>query len=96
MSLTEIAMSQFVDPFRIALLVGLVITMLRTQAATGTWLPLAAGALFVAVIIPATLRQADQTVPLPTAIGVGLVVNAVLLAIVMAVYAVYQRFSNRS
>lgn len=96
MTLTQILASQLMDPFRIALIVGLFVTMLRTQAATGVWLPLAAGALFVAVIIPVTLNQGDTSVPVATAIGVGLVANAILIAIGLAALTVYQRLKDRS
>ena len=51
----DILKSQLMDPFRIALLIALVFTMWRNRAVTGTVVPLLAGMLFVAVIIPATI-----------------------------------------
>ena len=50
----ELIQSQLLDPFRIGLIVALVFTMFRTRAATGTFIPLTAGVIFVAVILPAT------------------------------------------
>lgn len=47
--------SQATDVFRIGLLIALILTMLRTEQATGTLVPLAAGILFVAVLIPMTI-----------------------------------------
>jgi hypothetical protein len=90
MTLPEIFISQITDPFRIGLLLALFATMLRTNAATGTVVPLIAGALFVAVIIPSTFSTA-AAIPLATAVGVGIVVNAILLAIIYAGWSFYVR-----
>jgi hypothetical protein len=57
MTFGEILVAQLTDPFRLALIVGLVLTMLRTEAVTGRWVPLALGLLFVAFIIPATMAR---------------------------------------
>ena len=88
MALTDLFLAQLADPFRIGLLLALIATMLRTQAASGTWVPLAVGALFVAVIIPAT-----QTSPVPLwqAVAVGVAVNVVILATALAAWGVFKR-----
>ena len=91
MSLTDLLLAQLADPFRIGLLIALFITMLRTQTATGIWAPLAAGAVFVAVIIPSTLTQGTQAVPLAQAIGVGIVADVTLLAIILAAWNAFKR-----
>ena len=91
MSLTDLLLSQLADPFRIGLLIALIFTMQRTRAATGIWLPLAAGALFVAVIIPVSAQTGGLPVPLWQMVAVGLVANAVLLAIALAAWEAYQR-----
>ena len=91
MSLTDLLLAQLADPFRIGLLIALFITMLRTQTATGIWAPLAAGAVFVAVIIPSTLNQGTQAVPLAQAIGVGIVADVILLAIILAAWNAFKR-----
>ena len=93
MTLTDVLLSQLSDPFRIALLIALFVTMLRTQATTGTLLPLAAGVVFVAVMLPTTLQTA-LAAPLMQVIGVGLVANAILLAIIFAAFSLYQRFKG--
>lgn len=91
MTLPELFLSQLTDPFRIGLLVVLFATMLRTQAATGTLLPLAAGAVFVAALIPLTTSRAAQGPDLYTSIGSGIVADAVLLAVIWLVYGIWQR-----
>jgi len=90
MTFGEIFLAQLFDPFRLGLIVALVVTMLRTEAVTGRWLPLAAGLLFVAVIIPATMARGAAE-PFWTLVGVGLAANLVLLAVVMAIRHVVLR-----
>jgi hypothetical protein len=80
---------QLMDPLRIGLIVGLVITMIRTRAATGTMLPLAAGVVFVAVILPVT--NAPVGVSLAQAVLAGIVSNVVILGIVLALAQVIRR-----
>lgn len=90
MTLSELFLSQIIDPFRIALLVGLFITMQRTRAVTGTMLPLAAGSAFVAIIIPTTLTL-NTGAPILMQVAVGVVVNAVLLGVGLGIYALLVR-----
>ena len=91
MSAADLILSQLADPFRIGLLIALFITMLRTEAATGTWVPLAVGALFVAVLLPLTVPGTAVAVPLVQAVVSGLVANVILLAIILAAWRLYQR-----
>lgn len=93
MGLTELFLAQLADPFRIVLAMGLVITMLRTRAATGTWLPLAAGVAFIAMLIPATIR-AGQGDPV-RAIAVVLLSTGVIVGLVLAVATLVQRGRGR-
>ena len=85
----DTVLSQLIDPFRIGLMVALVITMLRTAAVTGRWIPLALGVVFVAVIVPSTLPS--QSVVLMEAVLAGLVSNSIILAVVLAIAAVIKR-----
>jgi hypothetical protein len=85
----ELIQSQLMDPFRIGLIVALVFTMLRTQAATGTVLPLAAGVVFVAVILPST--QGSGAVSLTNAVAAGIVSNLIILGIVLALVMIFRR-----
>lgn len=76
MDLSALAVAQFTDIFRLGLLAGLVYTTERTRQQTGVLLPLIAGIVFVAVIIPATMPVAG--VPQMTATVSGIAVNAVI------------------
>ena len=93
MDLSNLILSQLADPFRIGLMVALVITMQRTQATTGVWVPLAAGVLFVAVIIPSTMLTALAQ-PLWQVVAVGMVSNAIILAVILGIWAIYQRIGR--
>jgi hypothetical protein len=88
----ELIQSQLTDLFRIGLIVALVFTMFRTQAATGTVLPLAAGVVFVAVILPST--QGSGTTSLTEAIAAGIVSNLIILGIVLALAMIIRRLRS--
>jgi hypothetical protein len=88
----DLVISQLTDPFRIGLIVALVVTMFRTQAATGQVVPLALGVIFVAVILPSTNPPTD--VALTNAIGAGLVSNVIILAIVLALAVLFRRLRS--
>lgn len=79
MDISALLMQQFTDVFRLGLLAGLIYTTERTRAQTGVLLPLVAGIVFVAVIIPTTMPRPG--VPLLEAMLVGLGVNAVITAV---------------
>ncbi len=86
----DLVLSQLTDIFRIGLIVALVVTMRRTAAVTGRVLPLALGVLFVAVILPTTLRS--QQVALMDAVLAGLVSNVIILGVVLAAAFLVERF----
>ena len=86
--MTAILLAQLTDPFRIGLIIALVFTMLRTAAVTGTFVPLAAG-VFVAVIIPTTMQAGKG--PVWQVVAVGIVANAVILAVVMGAWTLLRR-----
>ncbi|HEY6917731.1 MAG TPA: hypothetical protein VI412_00620 [Tabrizicola sp.] len=87
--MTELIQSQLMDPFRIGLIVALVITMFRTRAATGSAIPLALGVVFVAVIIPST--QPTGAASLTEAVLAGVVSNLIILGIVLALAMIVRR-----
>ena len=87
--MVELIQSQLADPFRIGLIVALVVTMYRTRAATGTLLPLAAGVVFVAVILPST--GIGGGADLMQAVLAGIVSNLIILGIVLALAALVRR-----
>lgn len=77
----DLVLSQLSDVFRIGLIVALVVTMFRTSAVTGRVLPLFAGVVFVAVIVPSTLS--GNTENLSQEIVAGLISNLIILALVL-------------
>lgn len=85
----DLVLSQLTDIFRIGLIVALVITMRRTSAVTGRVLPLALGVVFVAVILPTTLRS--QQAAVGDAIVAGLISNVVILGVVLAAATLIDR-----
>ncbi len=91
MTLTEMFQSQLTDPFRIGMLVFLTLTMLRARATSGTVLPLAIGAVFVAGLIPLTLSKTPMGPELYRAFGAGIVANAVILAVLLAAYRLWSK-----
>jgi hypothetical protein len=87
--LTDLVLAQLTDPFRIGLLIALVVTMLRTAAVTGRVLPLALGLLFVAVILPTTMPTG--TAGVGDAILAGLISNLIIVGPVLAIAALVVR-----
>jgi hypothetical protein len=86
----DLLAAQAGDVFRIGLLVALLLTTLRNRPITGMLLPLAAGAVFVAVIIPLT-GATTRPEPLPMQVLSGLVVNAVYIAIGLALWSLWKQ-----
>jgi hypothetical protein len=78
----DLVILQLTDPFRIGLLIALVVTMQRTAAVTGRVIPLILGIAFVAVMLPTTMPS--SSVNLKDAILAGLISNAILLLGVLA------------
>ena len=78
--MTDLVLSQLTDLFRIGLIIGLVFTMHRTAAVTGRVLPLLAGVVFVAVILPTTM---PGTSTFTEALLAGLVSNSIILVHVL-------------
>lgn len=85
----DLIQSQLLDPLRLGLIVALVVTMFRTRAATGTVIPLAAGVVFVAVILP--LTQGAGASGLTQAVAAGIVSNLIILGIVFALAMIVRR-----
>lgn len=85
----DLVQSQLTDPFRIGLIIALVFTMLRTRTTTGSLIPLAAGVVFVAVILPSTMPSG--TAGLVDAILAGLVSNLIILGIVLVGWTLVAR-----
>ena len=86
----ELLISQLTDVFRIGLIVALVVTMHRTSAVTGRLIPLVAGVVFVAVILPTTMPSASTN--LTEAVTVGILSNLIILSLVWIVTVAIKRF----
>ncbi|MGL4445240.1 MAG: hypothetical protein ACRCU1_16565 [Alsobacter sp.] len=93
MEISALLVQQFTDVFRLGLLAGLIYTTERTRLQTGVVVPLIAGVVFVAVIIPATMPVAG--VSLWRAAATGLVVNAVIVAVFWLAWQAFAK-SRRS
>lgn len=85
----DLVYSQLTDVFRIGLIIALVVTMLRTAPVTGRVLPLVAGVLFVAVMLPTTMPSPSAS--LGQAILAGVFSNAIILVLVLAVVRLVAR-----
>jgi uncharacterized membrane protein len=94
LSIATLLQSQLTDVFRIGMVVALIATALRTKAVMGMTVPLLAGVVFVAVIIPATM-QVGSSVPLLVSVGVGIIANLILLGICLGVWEAFCRLTNR-
>lgn len=90
MSLLDQTIAQLADPFRIGLIIALLITAIRTEAATGKVIPLILGVLFIAVMIPMT-TQAGSDRPLWLLAATGVLANAILLGVALAGWSLVHR-----
>lgn len=88
----DIYFTQLIDPFRIGLLIALVLTAANTAQALNRWIPIALGIVFVAVLIPLSIG-ANSAVDTPTSVLVGLASNATILAVLLGAKALYSRLA---
>lgn len=80
--------AQITDIFRLGLLAALIYTTERTRAQTGILLPLLAGIVFVAVIIPSTVTRSN--VDILSAVGVGLLANTIIVAVFWFAWSLFK------
>lgn len=90
MSLTDILIAQLTNPFRIGLMVALFWTTIRLRQDTGFLLPLAAGILFFAVMLPATIPLAGAGYT--AQIIMGALAHLIIVAVIVAGWGLVQRF----
>ncbi|MBD0415751.1 hypothetical protein [Oryzicola mucosus] len=94
MDFIDIYLSQLADPFRIGMLVFLLITAANTAHATRhRWLPIVLGIVFVAVLIPATLDRSED-IAMVAAVGIGLLANLTVVAALLLLQAGYRRLAK--
>lgn len=91
--MTETLAAMLMDPFRIGLMFFLVVTAQRTRPTMGLPIPLAAGVVFVAAMLPMTTGNSmvDAAGGMTQAITIGLVANTILLGIVLLGWAIWER-----
>jgi len=89
MDISALLVEQFTDVFRLGLLAGLIYTTERTRPQTGVLVPLIAGVVFVAIIIPATMPKSG--VSLWEAAALGVPVNAVIVAVFWAAWQAFAK-----
>ncbi|CAN7308505.1 hypothetical protein [Aminobacter sp. LjRoot7] len=89
----DIYLAQLTDPFRVGLLIALVLTAANTAPNLNRWIPIALGIVFVAVLIPYSFGSSDD-VAKAFAVGVGLVSNITLLAVMLGAKALYTRLAR--
>lgn len=92
MPFLDIYLAQLVDPFRIGLLVAMLLTSASTAPTLNRWIPIAIGVVFIAVLIPFSFDSADETTK-ALAVGIGLVSNVTVLAVLLAAKALYRRIA---
>lgn len=92
MPFLDIYLAQLVDPFRIGLLVAMLLTSASTAPTLNRWIPIALGVVFIAVLIPFSFGSTDETTK-ALAVGIGLGSNATVLAVLLAAQALYRRMA---
>jgi hypothetical protein len=90
----DLLQSQLTDVFRIGLIIALIATTIRTQGITGRIIPLLAGVVFVAIIIPTTM-QAGSDIPMMQRIGTGIVTNLIILGACWGIWQSISRMRNK-
>lgn len=88
--MVDIVFSQLIDPFRIGMIFFLLMTAIRTRANMGLWMPLGMGVVFIAILIPLTTAAASP-VNRFEAIALGIVTNALILAVLLAGWTVFEK-----
>jgi len=90
MAWSDILLTQLIDPFRIALIVGLGWMTLRLRQNSGVLMPLLIGTLFFAVMLPTTLPISGAQRQIQMATGVA--ANAIILTVLIGIWLLLQRF----
>lgn len=86
----DLLISQLADPFRIGLLFFLIVTAVRTRAASGFVVPLALGVVFVAILLPMTTAS-SATTDRTLAIATGIAANAIIVGILLLGWTIWNK-----
>ena len=84
----DIYLAQLIEPFRIGLLIALVLAASNTAQTLNRWTPIVLGDFFVAVLIPFSIRM-NVTVNTTISFLVGIVSNAAILMLLLIAKALY-------
>ena len=87
---SDILIAQLTDPFRIGLMLALGYMTLRLRAQSGVLMPLVAGVLFFAVMLPTSMPIAGAERMQQMATGV--VANAIIVSVLVAIWIAVERF----
>jgi len=84
---------QLADPFRIALIIGLLITSNNTAPQIGRSIPLVLGVIFVAVLIPTAFGPGAHS--LTAFVSVGIIANFLIFAVCWLIFSLLQRMTRK-
>ncbi len=90
----DLFLAQLLDPFRVGLLIALIFTTARTRQVSGLVIPVLAGVIFVAVLIPTALGAPGPLNNKFPEILTGIAANLVLLLPVAGIYALIRRIAG--
>ncbi|MGC4025932.1 MAG: hypothetical protein QM744_12745 [Mesorhizobium sp.] len=93
MSFFNLLGEQLADPFRIALIIGLLITANNTAPQIGRSIPLVLGVIFVAVLIPTAFGTGEHG--LAPSVAVGIVANFLLFAVCWLIFSLIKRVTSK-
>lgn len=93
MDYTTLFTSQLTDVFRIGLLTALIYTTENTRAQTGVIIPLLAGIVFVAVILPMTMPVTGAS--MTQVVISGLLANVCLTAVIWLIWSQAKKYIQK-
>jgi hypothetical protein len=90
---SDILLAQLMDPFRIGLMAALGYMTLKLRAQSGVLLPLVAGVLFFAVMLPSSMPMAGaERIP---QMVTGVAANAVIIGVLVVLWIGFERFGSK-
>ena len=92
----EFLVSQIIDPFRIGLIFFLLLTAIRTRREMGMRAPLAMGVVFIAILLPLTTGATVDPEGSTRLFSIlcGIIANAIILAVFLGGWFVWERRRN--
>jgi hypothetical protein len=86
---SDILLAQLTDPFRIGLMLALGYMTIRLRAQSGVLMPLVAGVLFFAVMLPTSMpiEGAERMLQM----GTGVAANAIIVSVLAGIWIAVER-----